>query len=262
MFLKKTLGQNFLTSSAVAGEMVRAGALAPGDLVLEVGPGEGVLTELLLRAGARVVAVEKDRRLIPFLNQKFAKEIRSGRLTLIESDILKLDLSNNLQIANYKLVANIPYYLTGALFKKFLSSPNQPSIMIVMVQKEVAERIMARDKKESILSISVKAYGQPKILRPVSKSFFRPRPKVDSAILIVDSISKKFFAEVGEAEFFAALRKGFSSKRKLLLSNLGVPEGERERMAGELGISPKARAEDLSLGQWQQLAKELLNVRY
>ncbi|MEK7170051.1 MAG: rRNA adenine dimethyltransferase family protein, partial [Patescibacteria group bacterium] len=238
--------------------------------VLEVGPGEGVLTELLLQKAREVIAVEKDDRLIPVLEQKFAKEIVSGRLELLHADILLLDLRLKIKdLSNYKIVANIPYYITGALIRKFLQETDcPPETMVLLLQKEVAKRIVASDKKESILSISVKAYGTPKYIDTVKAGAFSPPPNVDSAIIAIEGISKEFFAsrkvqppetsfrlnlKENEGRFFALLKKGFAHPRKLLSSNLGVPTGKLK----ECGIAEKARPENLSLEDWKCLSVSL-----
>jgi len=258
MLKKKSLGQNFLNNPHYLRLIADAAEIKTGESVLEVGPGEGVLTRELLARGARVVAVEKDRRLIPLLENKFSKEIAAGQLTLVEADALEFDAEKVLPKA-YKLVANIPYYITGALLKKFLSSEAQPSRCVLLLQKEVVERIARygpKNKaaaKESILSLSVKAYGAPKFLAKVPRGAFTPAPKVDSAILVIAHVSKKNFSSAAQEErFFALVKKGFSSKRKLLLNNLGK---EYSNILQNVGVSETARAEDLTLEQWLKLAK-------
>ena len=202
--------------------------------MLEAGPGKGVLTEELLKKAGKVIAVEKDDALIEFLCDKFSSEIASSKLQLIHDDILNFNpttfflssSSYNLQPPHtphppHKLLANIPYYITGQFLRKFLSSENQPSKMVLLLQKEVVKRIMANDGKESILSISVKAYGKPKNIGKVSKENFSPKPKVDSAILLIDSISRDFFKDAdNEEKFFQILKAGFAHKRKLLAGNI------------------------------------------
>ncbi len=191
---KKSLGQNFLNSDGALDAIIKAGRVVKGDTVLEIGPGKGALTKRLLNAGANVIAVEKDDRLIPLLEELFSKEIKSKKLTLIHGDVLDLDVNSYLlSVTSYKLIANIPYYITGEIVRKFLSGNFQPSLMVVLVQKEVAERITTKDQKESILSISVKAYGEPKYIQTVKAGSFFPPPKVDSAILLIDNISKDKF---------------------------------------------------------------------
>ncbi|MDO8183598.1 MAG: 16S rRNA (adenine(1518)-N(6)/adenine(1519)-N(6))-dimethyltransferase RsmA [bacterium] len=247
---KKSLGQNWLKNEQIVGEIVKAAKIKKGEKVLEVGPGQGVLTRALLDAGAQIVAVEKDDRLIDDLKQKFNLELANDRLEIIHHDILKFDpiLINH----QYKVVANLPYYITGEFIKKFLTTPNQPSLMVLMLQKEVAERIVARDGhrpggagKESVLSLSVKAYGTPKYVRTVARGNFIPAPKVDSAILLIENISKKLFRQnkVSETEFFTIIKKGFSSKRKQLKNNLKL----ESKLLAKYG---QQRAEDLSLADW------------
>lgn len=251
MFHKKSLGQHFLKDPRALRRIADAARLAPTDVVLEVGPGEGALTALLLCRTEKVVAVEKDTRLIPILQQRFSDEIASGKLSLIHADIL--DFSDySLLTTNYKLIANIPYYITGVLLKKFLQSENQPASMTLLLQKEVAQRIVAADGKESILSISVKCYGTPHIVGLVKAGAFSPPPKVDSAILTIENISKDFFVDFSEKRFFALLKKGFAHPRKLLASNLGV---QKETLM-HCGVAENARAENVTREQWRCLCEQ------
>ena len=237
---KKSLGQHFLRNRGALEKIVAAAELVPTDTVLEVGPGEGVLTALLLERAGRVVAVEKDSHLIPVLQKRFAKEIASGKLELIHCDILDLE---KIEPFPYKIVANIPYYITGQFLRKFLQSEMQPSMMIVA--GPISPRLRGVNK-ESILSISVKCYGTPKYIGTVKAGSFSPTPKVDSAILKISGISKKFFADFAEERFFAVLKKGFAHPRKLLASNLGITPDMLEKC----GVEKNARAEDVSLAQW------------
>jgi 16S rRNA (adenine1518-N6/adenine1519-N6)-dimethyltransferase len=248
---KKSLGQNFLHAPQVVSLMVHNAELKTGDTVLEVGPGKGVLTEKLLQTGARVVAVEKDDRAIPFLSDKFKKEIEKGQLELIHADILEYTPP----FSNYTIVANIPYYISGEFLQKFFESDNQPKRIIVMLQKELAKRIV--DEKGSILSMSVKAYGFPKYLTAVPRKFFRPMPNVDSAVLMIDKISKNFFknAEIDEKSFFNIIKTGFSHKRKVLIKNL---EGELtsenlKNLWVKENWSLTVRAEELKLDDWKKI---------
>ncbi|HZS43249.1 MAG TPA: 16S rRNA (adenine(1518)-N(6)/adenine(1519)-N(6))-dimethyltransferase RsmA [Candidatus Paceibacterota bacterium] len=261
MRAKKSLGQNFLKSKAAVIEIIKVANLKPEDLVLEVGPGKGVLTEALLTTGAKVIAVEKDDRLIEQLQEKFSNEIKSGKFQLIHQDILNFDFENFYKLIpiSYKLIANIPYYITGTFLRKFLTAKLQPELMVLMLQKEVAKRIVAKDGKESLLSISVKAYGEPKYIKTVPAKYFSPAPKVDSAILLIKDISRKIFHDnqIDEEKFFDLVRAGFAHKRKFLVSNLKemAPIGaiswpEKFRSCG---LSEKSRAEDLSLENWRSL---------
>ncbi len=271
MYAKKSLGQHFLKSERALSTIVEAGEIVPGETVLEIGPGTGTLTERLLKAGAKVVAIEKDDGLFEFLGEKFSKEIASGKLELIHDDILEFDIKNYLLSTNYyKLIANIPYNITGAILKKFLSANHQPERMVLLVQKEVAERIIAKDNKpldsargkESILSISVKVYGNPRYIETVKAGSFVPMPRVDSAIIAIENISKNFFTGFSEDEFFQLLRAGFQYKRKKLSSNLSVIlEKEAVKKAfQELELGENVRAEDVNIKIWGKLAKNLLIV--
>lgn len=253
---KKIFGQNFLVSNSVVTDIIKAAGLKPDDVVLEVGPGKGILTEALLEAvpQGKVIAVEKDERLVEFLKKNFSS---AKNLKIISGDVLKINICKlivncKLKIGNYKIVANIPYYITSFFLRKFLESDYPPSRMVLMVQKEVAERIIAKDGKESILSISVKAYGEPKIVKKVPARYFSPAPKVDSAVLLIDNISKKFFKNIDEKKFFEIVRRGFSSKRKMLKNNLKLLNTE---CLTKCGIKENARAEDLTLENWRCLTK-------
>lgn len=264
MIPKKSLGQNFLTSEAAIHKIVIAAELNPSETVLEVGPGKGVLTRALLATGARVTAVEKDSRLIETLTAEFSGEIVVGRLTLIEADILEATPEKiGLAEGQYKIVANIPYYITGQFVRAFLEAKNQPKSAVILLQKEVVDRIIARDSKESILSISVKAYGIPEKIGTVSRGSFFPAPNVDSAILKIDHISKKFFDTVTEEKFFTVVRAGFAHKRKLLTSNLvEIPESTKnkadiEQIFADCGLTKSARAEDLTLAHWKKIAEKI-----
>lgn len=244
---KKSLGQHFLHNWHHLGKIADALQVEPGEQVLEIGPGDGALTEVLLERGARVLAIEKDHRLIPLLAEKFAGK----NFEVIEADALEFNAAHHFKRKSFKVVGNIPYYITGALLKKFLGADTQPSSLVFLIQKEVAERI-ARSKKESILSLSVKVYGEPRYVAAVPAGAFVPPPKVDSAILALYSISKKNFKNKKHEEyFFNLIKKGFSSKRKFLLNNLGR---EYTNTLENVGVSEKARAEDLSLAQWLALS--------
>lgn len=255
---KKSFGQNFLTSIPARNEIVKAGDLKLGDMVLEIGPGKGILTEKMLADGATVYAIEKDRDLIPILSEKFAEEIKNKKLILINDDILNFQPSTfNFPLSAYKLIANIPYNITGAIIEKFLSEENKPDMMVVLVQKEVAERVVARDKKESILSLSVKVYGEPKIIYKVNKGSFFPIPKVDSAVLKISNISNKNFKnKTKEENFFKVVKAGFSHKRKFLISNLKekLPEINWQEVFIKNKLNEKVRAEDLNLENWMRIS--------
>src|SRR3989344_4180937 len=278
MKAKKSLGQNFLKSKKVLFNMVKASEVKTGGIVLEIGPGKGALTEKLLSVGAQVVAIEKDTRLIPYLKEKFSVETKNGQLVIVEDDVLNFNFTRQnfakqnlggqapylLTPNSYKVVANIPYYITGKLIRFFLENEYPPSSMTLLLQKEVAERIVARpnshvsrasDKKESLLSISVKIYGEPKYYGKVSKKYFSPQPKVDSAIISIKNIHSPFKNRGEHDLFFKIIRAGFTHKRKVLISNLSqiFP---KEKIAGafkKCDINEKSRAENLSVEKWRCL---------
>ncbi len=255
---KKSLGQNFLTSKTVVKKIIAAGDVSAHDTVLEIGPGKGALTGELLATGARVIAIEKDRDLIPVLQEKFAQEVRDGRLVLLEDDVLLFDPKKaGLSEHHYKLVANIPYYITGEIMRRFLSETLQPSLMVVLVQKEVAERVAARDGKESILSLSVKLYGEPKLALRVPRKFFSPSPNVDSAVLTIKNIGRRNLSQKNEERFFKIVRQGFSQKRKQvvpLLSKILDKDAVLDVLAKN-NLTPNVRAEDIALPVWITLAQ-------
>jgi len=257
MKAKKSLGQNFLKSPAVIRKMVEVAEVSRVDTILEIGPGKGALTHYLIESGAQVVAIEKDADMIPILEERFAEQIEAGQLALICGDISNKDLVATCPLTDkYKLVANIPYYITGEIIRTFLETKTpmvQPMSITIMVQKEVAQRIVARDSKESILSMSVKAYSTPKYIQKVPAMLFNPKPKVDSAILHISGISKDFFKEnnITEKQFFTVIKAGFAQKRKKLTNNLSI----RGEILEHIGVESKARAETLTLKQWGQLTK-------
>jgi len=254
------LGQHFLKNPLYAKRLAEAVRVRRGEALLEIGPGEGVLTRELLATGAHVIAVEKDATLVKKLQETFAQEIESGQFTLIEDDVRNFNpRSLKLEARSYAMAANIPYYITGEILRMFLSAEEKPRTMALLVQKEVAERIIAADGKESILSLSVKAYGGPKIIAKVSRGNFSPPPSVDSAILVVENISRDLFIGIDEALFFKIVRAGFSSKRKLLLKNLAnvFPLPVVRTAFKECELDEKTRAEDVPLEKWRSLAKRL-----
>ncbi len=253
MRAKKHLGQNFLKSAQALEAIVEAGDIQPEDLVLEVGPGKGALTGKLLELSDNVLAIETDDELIPVLEEKFGG---MKNFKLLHQDVLDFKESS---LGRYKLIANIPYYITGELLRKFLSSGNQPEAIVFLLQKEVVDRILARNGKESILSISVKVYGEPKYIQKVPARAFSPAPKVDSAILSIKNISKDSFRSVSEEKFFQVLKTGFAHKRKMLINNLEKlsSKGSLQKTFEKLALDPKTRAESLTPNQWISLTKEL-----
>lgn len=265
---KKSLGQNFLTSKTAIRDMVGAAELRPGERVLEIGPGKGALTAELLAHEHTVIAIEKDERMLPVLSERFSQELASGRLVLLCGDIIDGDVWTTLtqkhgfSDGNYSVVANIPYYITGLLFRLFLEGGPQPRALVFLVQKEVAQSAVARGGKESLLSLSLKAYGAPRLIRKVERKLFSPQPKVDSAILAITEISRmRFSSREDERKFFAIIHAGFSSKRKTLVNNLsralGKDKSDIERVLVSLSLSPSVRAEDVGIDMWIRIADSL-----
>lgn len=262
--LKKHLGQHFLHDVKLLNKIVAESPAQSGDLVLEIGPGDGALTRSMLDRGYRVVAVEYDAELIPVLSEKFAAEVVSGQFMLHQGDILEFSfetLNLKLETRDYHIIANIPYYITGAILRKFLSGQHQPQSMTLIMQREVADRIMAYGNKHSLLSLSVQAYGM--VTRPfiISRGSFNPPPEVDSAVLVVNHISRiKFENQKHEDRFFEIIHAGFSQKRKqlkgLLPSSIS-PEQFRDWCAAH-AYPVSIRAEDVSLAAWVDLARPVV----
>jgi 16S rRNA (adenine1518-N6/adenine1519-N6)-dimethyltransferase len=263
---KKSLGQHFLTSDIVPGWMCDAAEIASNDKVIEIGPGTGILTRELIKRGAQVIALEADLRAIEVLQETFANELTSGQLTLIHQDVRTLDVTH-LPVTDrqFKVVANIPYYLSGMLFRTFLESPVQPTTLVYLVQKEVAKRIttgISRGEKESLLSLSVKAYGTPEYVRTVSKGHFNPPPKIDSAIIAVRNINRDLFTDITEDQFFKVLHLAFGNKRKQLAGNLSK-DFDRETVTHTLStleLPVSVRAEDVPLKMWPILVHAIFST--
>jgi 16S rRNA (adenine1518-N6/adenine1519-N6)-dimethyltransferase len=248
------LGQHFLTARWASALLVESARVDASSTVLEIGPGTGNLTKELLRTGCKVIAVEKDTSLIETLHVRFAQEIATSQLTIVEQDIRNVTPESlHLSAGSYILAANIPYYITGEIIKTFLTSTAHPSRAALLVQREVAERI-AREKKESILSLSVKVYGTPVYVQTVSKGCFSPPPRVDSAILLIDAIAHDRVRAVGEDRFFHIVKKGFAGKRKMLGGNLKGVLTTADLSA--CGVAPQHRAENIPLETWLCLARK------
>src|SRR3989344_2546492 len=247
---KKRLGQNFLVNMGVTDKMTAAADLSSKYVVLEVGPGLGALTRELAWRVKKVIAVEKDRVLAGFR----VKEL-SG-VDIIEQDILKFSLET--LPPSYKVVASIPFAITAPLIRKLLEAYNSPSLLVLLVQKEVAQRICARPPDMNLLAASVQFYAQVSIVATVKKGVFWPQPKVDAAILKLVPLGKK--PEIDPALFFRVAKAGFLHPRKQLLNNikegLGMKKQEAEKLLAACNISPARRAETLSIADWILIAKE------
>lgn len=256
---KKSLGQHFLNSDYVPQKMCDAAELQVGDVVLEIGPGTGMLTKEILARGAKVIALEADERAIASLKESFPDAIARSELTIHHHDVRNLELTQfGLEDRGFKVVSNIPYYLSGILFRNLLESNCQPNTLVFLIQKEVAERI-AREEKESLLSLSIKAFGEPSYVCTVKRGHFNPPPKIDSAIVAVKNINRDNFSNLDSERFFHLLKLGFGQKRKQLLGNLAhdFPREKLTNIFEQLNLSLDIRAEDIPLEKWLDLALKL-----
>jgi len=244
--------------------MCEAATVCATDTVFEIGPGTGALTVALLKTGARVVAIETDGRASLILEERFAAEIKNEQFTIVKADIKKVTFFDvGLHDHQFKVVANIPYYLSGLLFRTCLQQSIQPSDLVFLVQKEFAKRASAKNEKgdkTSILSHAVQVYGDTSYVRSVSRGNFTPPPKVDSAVIAVRNITRdNFDAILHENHFFTLLHLGFGRKRKQLLGNLVeiLPRNTLLEIFTILLLPTDIRAEDLSLTQWLSLARAI-----
>ncbi len=255
---RKRLGQYFLVDDLVLETILEVAVLTSDDLVIEVGPGFGVLTRELAGKAGRVVAVELDDRLAAALQGEMAS---LHNVKIINGDVLKLDVADILEESGrqggYKVVANLPYYITAPVLRHFLEASPRPQMMVVMVQKEVAETISARPGRMSLLSVSVQFYGEPVIVDYVPASSFYRVPEVDSAILKIDVFPEPRVAVDDEAGFFELVRAGFSAARKQMVNSLaqglGLPKEKTLSLIEKADIGPIRRAETLSLDEWARL---------
>jgi len=258
--MRNLLGQHFLKTLVPVELMLKSAKEEPAvDLVLEVGPGKGMLTRELAKNFSKIVAIEKDRRLAEELKRNLEIE-KIRNCEIIADDILQTDIEPLVGRKKYAVIANIPYYLTSRLIRTFLETDHQPSYMILMVQQEVAERIIAKPPHLNLLALSVQAYGGAKIICLVSKKNFAPQPKVDSAIIKISGISKDFFAKnkISEKEFFKILKTAFSQKRKQLINSIEKFYDSKKTASAQIkkaGISPTSRPQELTLTHWLKLVK-------
>jgi 16S rRNA (adenine1518-N6/adenine1519-N6)-dimethyltransferase len=254
---RKGLGQHFLIDGGVLEAIIAAAELTPDDLVVEVGPGLGILTRELARKAGGVVAIELDDKLAALLKKTLAS---FNNVTIVNGDVLKIEPEGLVKGRGYKVVANLPYYITSPVLRHFLEAEAKPEAMVVMVQKEVAEAIAAKPGDMSLLSVSVQFYGEPRIITIVPAESFYPAPKIDSAILKIDIYPEPRVA-VDERGFFDTVRAGFAAPRKQLANSLAKGLG-REKSAvlpflQKAKIDPSRRAETLSIGEWAALQRVL-----
>ncbi len=284
LFPKKGLGQNFLTDPHHLGKIIEAAELSPDDTVLEIGPGPGVLTRLLAESAGRVIAVELDEAMVNLLRQEYG---HLPNLTVVHADILQTSLAELLEsgvrsqgtdaatrnpqsaiqnskfkIQNYKVVANLPYYITSAAIRHLLESRPQPQRIVITIQKEVAQRIVAQPGDMSLLAVSVQFYGAPKLVHKIPAGAFYPPPKVDSAVVRIDTFDSPPVPVADVEQFFGVVKAGFGQKRKQLKNTLAAglrrPGPDIVAALYAAGIDPTRRAETLSLPEWGQLVAALM----
>jgi 16S rRNA (adenine1518-N6/adenine1519-N6)-dimethyltransferase len=250
----KSFGQNLLIDRSVLEKIVDAAEISQEDQILEVGAGTGVLTRELAKRARRVVAVELERDMLALLEKTTA---HLSNVELLARNLLFLDATQVFAQAPYKLVANLPYYITAPTFRHFLESANPPQLMVVMVQHEVAQRIIAEPGELSLLAVSIQFYGKPRIMAQVPAQAFYPAPKVDSAILRVDVDEQKALTQAERDSFFRVVQAGFSERRKQVHNSLahGMHRKNEEVRAwlASASIDASRRAETLSIDEWLHL---------
>lgn len=261
---RKSLGQNFLTDPGIARAIVAAARIGPGDLVIEIGPGIGALTRFLVQQAGHVIAIELDQRLIPTLQAELG---HPANLAVLHADALEVDyhslprqISPDIPPAggSVRVVGNLPYYITSALIRRILESELNPAQIILTVQVEVAERMIAEPNDMSLLAVSVQFYGTPRLVMRVSPSAFYPQPDVDSAVVAITPHARPLYAR--PASVFALARAGFSQRRKqlrnTLAGGLGITREQAEDILLAGGIDPARRAETLGINEWIALAAQ------
>ena len=258
---KKSLGQNFLVEPAGLRKVLTAAELQGDEQVLEIGAGLGSLTVLLAQTARDVVAIEIDQKLFPALQEALAPY---ANVKTIHDDILNLDLDGLLHDQDFVVVANIPYYITSAIIRKLLEANKRPSRMILTIQKEVAERIIARDGKMSLLALSVQVYGKPELVATIPAGAFYPAPDVDSAVLKLTLYEKPLIQEQNLDLFFKLAQAGFSQKRKTLrnslASGLSISSQQAEKILADAQLESNRRAETVNLEEWNRLVLAYLKL--
>lgn len=261
----KSLGQHFLIDREVLDDILQAADLSKSDFVVEVGPGFGVLTLPIAKKAGRVLAIETDKKILEIL-----RALSSGytNIDILPTNVLKIESKQLLERyktwskarnkeTHYKLVSNLPYYITSAILKQFLETDVRPSLIVIMVQKEVGERITAKVGKMSTLSVSVQFFGTPEIVRIVPRTAFWPKPNVDSAILKIVPHAKLPHNVDNIKMFFRIVKAGFGERRKQLHNSLSgglnLNDEDVQKILKEQGIDPTTRAQDLSVNNWIKL---------
>ena len=268
---KKSLGQNFLVDRRSLERIVEAAELSREDVVLEIGPGLGTLTRLLAEKAGRVIAVELDQRLIEVLSQTLADY---PNVEIVHGDILQLDPAELIRNATppapalsnlqFKVVANLPYYITSAVLRHLLTAQVKPKLMVVTVQLEVAHRITAAPGDMSLLAVSVQFYGQPRIVARIKAGAFYPAPQVDSGVVRI-ALHPQPIVEVDDVDsFFEVVRAGFAQRRKqlrnALAAELALPPNEVSQALAAAGINPRRRAQTLGIEEWAKVWKEMQRI--
>lgn len=260
---RKGLGQNFLVDEVHLARIVAAAELTAADAVLEIGPGLGALTARLAQAAGCVVAVELDERLLAALAETLAGHTN---VRLVQGDILALDVAQLMaahvpDLSTYKVVANLPYYITSAALRHLLEATIPPSLIVLTVQREVAQRLIARPPEMSLLAVSVQVYAAVEIVDRIPAGAFYPAPKVDSAVVRLRRHARPIVPPADSERFFAVARAGFSQGRKqlrnALAAGLGRPPADVAAALTAAGIDPRRRAETLTLDEWARLARTL-----
>lgn len=260
---KKALGQNFLIDEKALARVTAAAELSPDDMVLEIGPGLGSLTRHLAEAARRVVAVEVDADLLPALDETLRAY---ANVEVIHADILRVNLAQRVAPPpGYKVVANIPYYITSALVRYLLEAPARPARIVLTVQLEVAERMVAQPDDMSLLAVSVQFYSRPRIVARLPAGAFYPRPEVDSAVVVLDVLPSPAVPVADVDHFFRVVKAGFSQKRKQLRNSLSgglhLSNPHVDALLAQAGIAPQRRAETLTLPEWAALAQAALSAQ-
>ena len=261
---KKSLGQHFLYDNKIRAAIVKSAQLSSDDLVLEVGPGKGFLTKELINNSGEVIAVEIDERLIQGLENL---SLNSKNLKIISGDILEIEINSIIsEDINYKVVANLPYYAASKIIRKFLEVAHKPTSLTVMVQLEVANQMVASPGQMGILSVAIQLYGNPKIVKKVSASSFKPKPKVSSAVMNIQ-VHKEFQVDVlSEDHFFKVVRGGFFSPRKQLRNSLSkglnISPVQAKKCLEDSNIAPSRRPQTLSLKEWSRLHVNLMGCNF
>ena len=264
---RRSMGQNFLVAERYLERIVDAAEVNAEDEVLEIGPGLGGLTRLLAERARRVVAVELDKQLVTVLQETLADR---PNVEIVQADILTVDVGKLMAATGaprpYKVVANLPYNITSVVLRHLLESDPRPAQLVLMVQKEVAQRIVAAPGDLSLLAVSVQFYGKPRIAVRVPAGAFYPVPKVDSAVLRIDTYSEPPVAVQDVSRFFTLVRAGFGQRRKQLRNSLAqglhLPPTVVEERMREAGIDPQRRAETISLAEWARLLSSFSSLPF